>query len=63
MTAEAVWRDLYCHILLKSNLSWDFLFLCVYGEVSECSHTGQGYISPESIFSLLPSAPVCLADR
>lgn len=41
MTAEAVWQDLYCHILLKSNLSWDFLFLCVYGEVSECNHMGR----------------------
>lgn len=33
-------RDLHCHTLLKSNDSWDFLCLRVYGDVSENTWPG-----------------------
>lgn len=35
-----VLRDLHCHSLLKSNDSWDFLCLRVYGDVSENTWPG-----------------------
>lgn len=57
MTAEAVWRDLHCHTLLKSNLSPGFplslsLSLRVYGEVSELKQGWFSLRTLKSIFSL-----------
>lgn len=53
MTAEAVSRDLYCHTLVKSNLSRDFPLF---------SSRFMGKCQRRSILSRKPSAPACLAD-